>query len=118
LVNNLLSPEIKNAGKLATAAVFPNWQSVRQQWSQWNLDGYFPMLYHNFYNADIDWVRENLEIEIAALKNPAPVYGGLFIPSLTPDELGEAIAKVKETPAKGYSLFSFGDLKEDHWKKF
>lgn len=118
LVNNLLSPEIKNAGKLATAAVFPNWQSVRQQWSQWNLDGYFPMLYHNFYNADIDWVRENLETEIAALKNPAPVYGGLFIPSLTPDELGEAIAKVKETPAKGYSLFSFGDLKEDHWKKF
>ena len=117
LVNNLLSPEIKKAGKLATAAVFPNWGSVRQEWSQWNLDAYFPMLYQNFYNEDIDWVRERLEVEIAALKNPVPVYGGLFIPSLTPDELGEAIAKVKETPAKGYSLFSFGDLKEGHWNK-
>ena len=117
LVNNLLSPEIKKAGKQATAAVFPNWQSVRQQWSQWNLDAYFPMLYHNFYNEDIDWVKKQLEIEIAALKNPVPVYGGLFIPSLNFEELELAIEKVKETPAQGYSLFSFGDIKDEHWSK-
>ena len=115
VVNDLLSPEIKNAGKMASAAVFPNWQSVRQQWSQWNLDAYFPMLYHNFYNEDIDWVRQRLEVEIADLKNPVPVYGGLFIPSLTPDELGKAIEKVKQTKAEGFSLFSFGDIKDEHW---
>ena len=117
LVNNLLAPEIKKADKLASAAVFPNWQSVRQQWSQWDLDAYFPMLYHNFYNEDDEWVRKQLEVEIAALKNPVPVYSGLFIPSLTPDELTAAINKVKQTPAKGISLFSFGDIKDDHWSK-
>ncbi|MGV8962064.1 MAG: family 10 glycosylhydrolase [Candidatus Saccharimonadaceae bacterium] len=115
LVNNLLSPEIKKAGKMSSAAVFPNWQSVRQQWSHWNLDAYFPMLYHNFYNKDINWVGERLEQEIAELKNPAPVYAGLYIPSLTPAELTQAIAIVKQTPAKGYSLFSFGDIKDGHW---
>ena len=88
---------------------------MRQQWSQWNLDAYFPMLYHNFYNADIDWVGERLEQEIAELKNPAPVYAGLFAPPLTPKELKEAIERVKQTPAEGYSLFSFGDIKEEHW---
>lgn len=100
---------------MASAAVFPNWQSVRQQWRKWNLDAYFPMLYHNFYNEDIDWVRQRLEVEIADLKNPVPVYGGLFIPSLTPDELGKAIEKVKQTKAEGFSLFSFGDIKDEHW---
>lgn len=115
LVNDLLSPEIKKGGKLATAAVFPNWESVRQQWSQWNLDAYFPMLYHNFYNEDDEWIRKQLELEIAALKNSAPVYAGLYIPSLTPDQLTQALKKVSQTPAKGYSLFSFGDINEDHW---
>ena len=115
LVNNLLTPEIKKADKLATAAVFPNWESVRQQWSHWDLDAYFPMLYHNFYNADDEWIIEQLEIEIAALKNPAPVYAGLNVPEFTPNEFKSVIKKVKQTQAKGYCLFHFGLVEDDQW---
>jgi uncharacterized lipoprotein YddW (UPF0748 family) len=116
LVNDILAPEIKNAGLTASAAVFPNWESVRQQWSQWNLDAYFPMLYNNFYNAGPDWIGEHLKREISALKNPAPVYAGLFVPALNPSALQEAILIASESNAQGFALFSFNSIAADHWK--
>ncbi len=118
LVNNILAPEIKNAGKKSSAAVFPNWESVRQQWSQWTLDAYFPMLYHNFYNANPEWIGEQLKLEIAAQKNPAPIYAGLFVPALTPSEIEESISIAAESGASGFSLFSFNSISEKHWKVF
>ncbi|MFW6226974.1 MAG: twin-arginine translocation signal domain-containing protein, partial [Bacteroidota bacterium] len=33
LVNDILLPVVHNSGLKATAAVFPNWESVRQQWN-------------------------------------------------------------------------------------
>ena len=116
LVNEILAPEIKNAGITASAAVFPNWQSVRQQWSQWNLDAYFPMLYHNFYNEGPEWIGKQLELEIAKLKTRVPVYAGLFVPALSPDQLKEAFAIVRQSGAPGYSLFSFGSISTGHWE--
>lgn len=45
-----------------SAAVFPtpamSVDMVRQQWDKWELDYYFPMVYHNFYNQDIGWIEE------------------------------------------------------------
>lgn len=116
VVNDILAPEIKNAGLTASAAVFPNWQSVRQQWSRWNLDAYFPMLYHNFYNQGPEWIGKQLQMEIAELKNPTPVYAGLFVPALSPEQLKEAIAIVGQSEAKGYSLFSFDSILDEHWE--
>lgn len=116
LVNDILAPEIKNAGITASAAVFPNWQSVRQQWSQWDLDAYFPMLYHNFYNENSEWIKEQLRLEIVELKRPVPVYAGLFVPSLSHDQLKEMVAMVGQSDASGYALFSFGSILKEHWK--
>ena len=116
LVNDILAPEIKNASIIASAAVFPNWQSVRQQWSQWNLDAYFPMLYHNFYNEDIEWIGKQLQLEISELKKPVPVYAGLFVSALSPNQLKEAVAIVRQSGTQGYSLFSFGSILPEHWK--
>lgn len=113
LVNNILLPEIKSGGKTATAAVFPNWESVRQQWSQWKLDAYFPMLYHNFYNADLQWIGDQLNRQIGELQHVAPVYAGLFLPALDASEFKSSIEIISKTRAAGYSLFAYNNLSED-----
>ncbi|MDG5800276.1 family 10 glycosylhydrolase [Marinilabiliaceae bacterium ANBcel2] len=116
LVNKKLIPLVKESGKQATAAVFPNWESVRQEWSKWKMDAYFPMLYHNFYNESIEWIGDNLKSQINALKYPAPVYSGLFIPSLSSSQLKEAIKISRNSGASGISLFSYNDMNDKHFK--
>ena len=116
LVNNELVPEAKAKNIPITAAVFPNWQAVRQEWRKWKLDAYFPMLYHNFYNADLQWIENNLRKEIAELETLKPVYSGLFIPSLRPEELKEAMEISRQAGAPGCSFFAFNSLSEEHLK--
>jgi uncharacterized lipoprotein YddW (UPF0748 family) len=115
-VNEVLAPEARKAGKQITAAVFPNWESVRQEWRNWNLDAYLPMLYHNFYDAGLSWVGDQLREKINDLKIKKPVYSGLFIPSVKPEELAEAFRISLEAGAAGVSLFSYNDMKDEHWK--
>jgi uncharacterized lipoprotein YddW (UPF0748 family) len=115
LVNGLLIPTARNNGKFVSAAVFPNWEAVRQQWSQWEMDAYFPMLYQNFYNADLDWIALHLEKQIGELKNPVPVYSGLYIPALPDQQLREAMNISLNAGASGVSIFSFHQMKDHHW---
>jgi len=114
LVNNVLAPEARRAGKMVTAAVFPNWESVRQEWRNWELDAYLPMLYHNFYNAGIDWIGKHVERHIDELRIKKPVYSGLFLPSLTPEELRQAYTVSVEAGASGVSLF--GGISDEHFR--
>jgi len=118
LVNGELAPEARAGGKQITAAVFPNWESVRQQWSRWELDAFFPMLYHNFYNAPLEWIAENLEEQIAALLSPKPIYSGLFLPALTPEELRKAAELSMEAGASGVSVFAYNNLSDEHLEAF
>ncbi|GAA0890876.1 family 10 glycosylhydrolase [Fulvivirga kasyanovii] len=116
LVTKKLTPEARKYNKMITAAVFPNWQMVRQQWGNWNLDAYLPMLYHNFYNEDIEWVKEHTIKGIARMQNKKPLYSGLYIPSLTPKELQEAYKAALEGGAGGISIFSMDQVSDAHWK--
>jgi uncharacterized lipoprotein YddW (UPF0748 family) len=116
LVNEHLVPEAHSKNVPITAAVFPNWEAVRQEWRKWKLDAYFPMLYHNFYNAELEWIGQHLEKQIAELEIKKPVYSGLFIPSLTPEQLEQAIEISRNAGAAGVSFFAFNSLKEDHYK--
>ncbi|MCK4344362.1 MAG: hypothetical protein KAX05_03680 [Bacteroidales bacterium] len=54
---NQLSVITKERGKKLTAAVFPSpsiaKKLVRQEWTKWNLDAVFPMMYHNYYEEDV-----------------------------------------------------------------
>lgn len=115
LVNDKLVPVAKEAGKTITAAVFPNWESVRQQWHRWDLDAFLPMLYHGFYNAEIDWIKTETEKALQRLNHSKPIYSGLFIPQIEPAELESAVAAAKSGGAKGVCLFAYGSMSQPHW---
>jgi uncharacterized lipoprotein YddW (UPF0748 family) len=116
IVNNHCVPMARKYDKKITAAVFPNWESVRQEWHKWDLDAFLPMLYQGFYNADIDWIGEqvkNAKIRLKAANNDKPIFSGLFLPHLeNPADLKRAIDIAKANGAKGVSFF--GDLKEEY----
>jgi uncharacterized lipoprotein YddW (UPF0748 family) len=116
MVNQYLVPEARKRDKLITAAVFPNWESVRQQWHKWDLDGFLPMLYHGFYNADTDWIGEEVAKAKKRLENDKPVFSGLFMPHLKNDDLISSYAYAKEKGADGFALFAYGNLKDEDYQ--
>lgn len=118
IVMNVLAPAAREKGKLVTAAVFPNWWNVRQQWFRWGLDAVLPMLYHNFYGGDIDWIEGQCRAGADLLAGTCPLYSGLFVPSLTPDELPAAVEASLRGGARGVSLFAAASMSDDHWKRF
>ena len=113
MVNDYLVPAAKAKDKLITAAVFPNWESVRQQWHKFNLDGFLPMLYHGFYNEDINWIKEETAKALIRLNHEKPIFSGLFLPHLgSPEDLQKAIQVSIDGGSSGFCLFAYNDLKE------
>lgn len=118
IVNNELIPTGRERGKLMTAAVFPNWQHVRQQWGVWHLDAVLPMLYNSFYDEDVSWIGEQVVKGRAGLKSDIPLYSGLYLPGLTPEELASAVEVSLKAGAAGVSLFAAGDMTDQYWTLF
>lgn len=115
LVNQWLAPEARKHGKQITAAVFPNWEHVRQEWHRWNLDGFLPMLYHGFYNRDIDFISQHTKAALVRLEKKKPVYSGVFVPDLSPEKLPAALAEAHAGGASGFALFDLASMTEAHW---
>jgi len=118
LVNNTLVPVARAHKKLLSAAVFPNWQNVRQQWAMWRLDAVLPMLYHPFYNKGVDWIREETERGVRSLEHRAPLYSGLLVGRMTPEELTEAIQAAVAGGASGVCLFYAQAMTDPLWQGF
>jgi uncharacterized lipoprotein YddW (UPF0748 family) len=118
LVNEMLIPTAHKNGKVISAAVFPNWKDVRQQWSVWKLDSVLPMLYNGFYNEGIDWIKEKTAVEVKSSIYHVPLYSGLMVSQLKDELLGEAIAAAYGGGASGVSLFSAGSMNNENWKEF
>jgi uncharacterized lipoprotein YddW (UPF0748 family) len=116
LVNDSLVPQARKKGKAITAAVFPNWKDVRQQWFRWNVDGVFPMLYHDFYSEDLEWVKGVIQDGKQRLGSECGLYSGLFVSSFNPNALTEAMEESMLAGADGISLFEYKMLNEEHWK--
>jgi uncharacterized lipoprotein YddW (UPF0748 family) len=112
LVNDFLVPAARAGGKQISAAVFPGPSlartMVRQDWSRFQLDAYFPMLYHTFYKAGPAWVKQYTEEAVRTVKKP--VYSGLFIGPLSGPDFTETIAMALSGGAAGVSLFDLGAL--------
>jgi len=87
---------------------------VRQNWGEWNLNCYFPMVYHNFYNEDIDWIRKVMIEDKNTVGNGSKVFCGLYLPGLQNDnDVTKAINAAIEGGADGVSFFSYGSLNEN-----
>jgi hypothetical protein len=103
--------------KPITAAVFPTPDIartlVRQSWDEWPLDRYFPMLYNGFYLEGIPWIGDGVREGVAALGG-TPLNAGLYLPELTPAELGDAVTTARDAGASGVSVFEMEGLTDEH----
>ena len=108
----LLRDEVRENGIKISAAVFPtpemSRKMVRQDWDQWSLDCYFPMVYHKFYEKSDDWIQQVMEENKQALPG-TPIFCGLYLPALQKEEdLTRAIEAAFDGGADGISFFSYG----------
>ncbi len=115
MVKQHLAPKAREHGKAITAAVFPNWQYVRQAWHTWQLDAYLPMLYHTFYQEDIAWIGEQTRAAKERLVAPAPIYPGLMVSALKSEQLALAIESGRNGGGSGIALFDAGALGDSQW---
>jgi len=105
-----------------TAAVFPYPEMadhmVRQRWDKWTIDEVYPMIYHGFYNEEIDWIGFATRQGVEDVKYKGiDVNTGIYIPSFkSASELKEAILLAKDNGAKGITFFDGPALTEDYLK--
>ncbi len=109
----------KEHGKQTTAAVFPTPSMARkicrQDWDKWPLDCFAPMVYHSFYNEEVNWIGDCMRENIQA--TTVPVMAGLYMPAFkNPEEFAEGLRVVKKRGGAGISLF--GDVGDEYWDVF
>jgi hypothetical protein len=116
---NRLAENAHARGMALTAAVFPTPELarklVRQDWARWDLDAVYPMVYHSFYQEEVRWIGRAVTEGLSALEEGVPLICGIYLPSLNPDEMGEAIRLALDAGASGVCLFGIGGMSEDHW---
>jgi hypothetical protein len=72
------------------------------------------MVYHGFYEEPVEWIGVATREGVEALPSSTPLYSGLYLPSLQPRELGEAVRVARGGGAAGISLFEMDGLSDDH----
>lgn len=112
---------VHNKGKKITAAVFPYpemaGQMVRQRWDKWKVDRVYPMIYHNFYNEEVDWVGFATQQGVEDMKGKeTELHTGIYVPPISAQELKQAIEHAKASGATGVSFYDGPDISEDQLK--
>ncbi len=106
-------------GKQLTAAVFPTPDIaralVRQDWPSWRIDAVLPMLYHTFYEQPVAWIESSTRQGARALAGRIPLYAGLYVPELDPEELAAAARGALAGGASGVALFESQAPTDEHW---
>ena len=88
---------------------------VRQDWSKWNLDIVFPMVYHTFYTEDVSFISD-CTIENARDKNEmTTLYCGMT--STDGPEMFECMDAALNNGAQGISIFTVHGLRTPEVKK-
>jgi uncharacterized lipoprotein YddW (UPF0748 family) len=109
-VVNSLSNIAHQHKKQITAAVFPTPEvarrNVRQDWTNWKLDGVCPMIYHGFYKEGVSWIGNAVAEGIHFLNGSFPLYAGLYLSDFkSDDEIAEGIRLAYSNGASGISFF-------------
>jgi len=108
--------------KLLTAAVFPYPEMadhmVRQRWDKWNIDEVYPMIYHGFYNEEIDWIGFATKQGVEDVKDKGiGVNTGIYMPPFkSAEEVKQAIMFAKDNGAKGVTFFDGPALTPEYLK--
>ena len=118
---NQLSVVAHKKGKMLTAAVFPSpdiaRKLVRQDWPRWQLDAVLPMMYHQYYNEDVEWIGKVTREGVESLSTNIRLYSGFHISMLSPEELVRATNYATEGGANGIVLFTAEAMTDEHWKR-
>lgn len=112
-VNNIvnrIAKVAKSYKKPLSAAVFPTPEVarriVRQDWTNWDLDAVYPMIYHGFYKEPVSWIGDAVKEGVHFLHDKFPLYAGLYMPDFNSmDELETGIRLAQENGAAGASIF-------------
>lgn len=96
--------------KQITAAVFPTPEvarrNVRQDWTNWNLTGVCPMIYHGFYKEPVEWIGDAVAEGVHFLNGKFPLYAGLYLSDFKSDaEVKLGMQYALQHGAKGISMF-------------
>lgn len=106
-----------NEGKQISASVFATpdlaRKMVRQDWDHWDLDFVFPMVYYQFYDEPIDFMKRATEEGLEALNGKIPLYTAFYLADKTPKQLQEARRLVAQTQAAGMAYYDYELLSED-----
>jgi len=117
LVNRLVETAHAN-DKLISAAVFPYPDLARficrQSWDDWNLDAFFPMIYQNFYDEDMAWIKSSTQKGVSDLNGRAPIITGLYLPEIPESQFPAAVENSFAGGAKGVALFGLGQFDDKH----
>ncbi len=113
---------VRKYDKQTTAAVFPTPSLAkmicRQDWTNWNIDAVMPMIYHSFYNKEVSWIEEATREGVNKLPSDVPLYAGLFLSDLNPEQLVKALEYAHKGGAKGVSFFTGHTPTDEHWRKW
>ena len=74
------------------------------------------MMYHKYYNENVQWIKKITLEGTQSLSPKTPLYSGLHIAMLTPDELVQAREFALEGGAKGIVLFTAEAMTDEHWR--
>ena len=105
--------------KKLTAAVFPYPEMadhmVRQRWDKWSIDEVYPMIYHGFYNEEIDWIGYATKQGVEDVQGKIGINTGIYLPPFkSAEELKQAILQAKNNGAKGVTFYEGSGLTEDY----
>jgi uncharacterized lipoprotein YddW (UPF0748 family) len=119
MVDELYNLVHKNR-KVLSAAVFPTPElaklRVRQDWINWKLDYIMPMIYHKYENKPVEWIETATREGVEALAGKFPLYSGLHLYQLSPEELGLAQGLSLKAGASGLALFTGNKMSEAYSK--
>lgn len=120
-VNNLVSEietQVRRKKKTISAAVFPTpkiaRKNVRQSWSDWNLDLYFPMLYHHFYAKTPEWIIEKTAENIYSIAK-SQMVPGIFMGEISKTDLENLYDKLEKLQVAGIAFFDASMMKKEHF---
>ena len=106
---NWLAEAVRNSGKRCGAAVFPTppmaASMVYQDWSRFQLDFAFPMVYASFYGEENAWILERVREGQQQIAGRFPIFPGLHLPDFGDDFTSMVSALLAINP-EGLCLFS------------